>query len=139
MKEYFSSLPLGVGTILSAFISWLFGMDGLTIALLTVLLVDYFLALTVIWSKGAKDKTSYVNSTIGRKGICRKIAILIVVFLGSVLDKTILIEAPYAYMAFAIPYIGNELLSITKHLTYYGLPIPQNIVDTASKFTGGGK
>lgn len=97
------------------------GFDTLMITLLSFIVVDY---LSGIVKAIVKKKLS---SEIGRKGIGKKVLIILIVGCINLLGIAIGIdELRYLVITF---YIANEGISILENASEIGLPIPEKIKD----------
>ena len=118
MKEFWNLVQLGftaVGGWLGYFLG---GCDGLIIALVVFVAVDY---ATGIMCAIADKKLS---SEVGFKGICRKILIFLLVGIANVLDAEVLKTGSVLRTAVIFFYLSNEGLSLVENAAYLGLPIP---------------
>jgi toxin secretion/phage lysis holin len=102
-------------------VSFLFGgWPALMETLLIFIIIDY---ITGMLASGMEGKLS---STVGLKGIAKKIAILIMVVVAHFIDQ--LLESVNLFRDAAIFfYISNELLSIIENMGRIGLPVPTKI------------
>lgn len=101
-----------------AAIGYLYGpMDALLISLIVCVCVDY--ATGVI--RGAVTHT--LDSGIGWKGLLKKVAIFMLVAVGSVVDRLLNINGAVRE-AVILFYIANEGISILENLGQIGVPFP---------------
>lgn len=101
-----------------AVLGYLYGpMDALLITLIVCVCVDY--ATGVI--RGAVTRT--LDSGIGWKGLLKKVAIFMLVAVGSVVDKLLAINGAVRE-AVILFYIANEGISILENLGQIGVPFP---------------
>ena len=117
MKNY---LSLIVGTI-STFIANIYGgwSNALT-TLVIFMIIDYVSAIIqAILGKSLNSKNGKLNSTVGFKGIFKKIMILLMVLVGHRIDVTF--NLTYVKDIIILSYICNEFISIIENLTYIGL------------------
>lgn len=117
MKNY---LSLIVGTI-STFIVNIYGgwSNGLT-TLVIFMIIDYVSAIIqAILGKSSKSKNGKLNSTVGFKGIFKKIMVLLMVLVGHRIDVTF--NLTYVKDIITLSYICNEFISIVENLTFIGL------------------
>ena len=102
------------------FMSYIFGgFDNLFIALLSLMILDYISGLV----KAVYNKN--LNSQVGFRGLLKKVMILLVVVLVSVLQKGISEAIPLRDIVLMF-YIANEGLSIIENLGTV-IPIPEKI------------
>lgn len=118
-------LSLTVKLVLSAvggFMGSLFGeLDGLLYALLVFLMIDY---LTGVMAAIVEKRLS---STIGFKGIFKKMMLLFLVSLAHMMDTYILKESGIVRTTVIFFYLSNEGLSILENAVRIGLPIPEKL------------
>ena len=95
------------------------GFDSLLIALLSLMILDYISGIVkAIYNKN-------LNSTIGFRGLLKKVMILLVVVLVSVLQKAISGVIPLRDIVLMF-YIANEGISIIENLGAV-IPIPEKV------------
>lgn len=117
-KDIFKS----ISTIFLAVIGYLFGeIDGLMYALLTVIIIDYITG--VICAIVNKE----LCSTIGFKGILKKVSILIIVAVSQVIDVNILSDSGILRSSVIAFYIVNESISILENTSKIGIPLPKKL------------
>lgn len=101
-------------------LGWFFGgMDGLMKALICFTVVDYVSGVT----SAAVNKT--LSSTIGAKGIAKKVFQFMLVGIAHVLDAFVLKQVEALRDAVALFYIANEGLSILENMGEIGVVYPQ--------------
>ena len=116
----------------SFFLSILSGYDTLFKILLTLIILDYISGvLKAIYMKK-------LNSSIGAKGIIKKIGYIILVILVQVLG---LLLNDDGYVRSIVPYmfIANEGLSILENWSKMGIQMPKFIKDKFDDWKGGEK
>ena len=121
MKEFWNLIQFvftAVGGWLGYFLG---GCDGLLIALVVFVVVDY---LTGVMCAIADHKLS---SAVGFKGICRKVLIFVLVGIGNLVDVYVLGEAGVLRTAVIFFYLSNEGVSLLENSAHLGLPIPQKL------------
>lgn len=97
-------------------------MDGLLIALITFICLDYVTGLIV----GAVQRR--LNSQIGFAGLLKKAVIFVIVAVAHVVDTQILGGTASVFRSAACGlYIANEGLSILENCGKLGLPIPAKL------------
>ena len=117
MKNY---LSLVIGTI-STFIANLYGgwSNALT-TLVIFMIIDYITAIVQgIMGKSLKTENGKLNSSVGFKGLFKKIMILLMVLVGHRIDITF--NFSYVKDVITLSYICNEFISIVENLTFIGL------------------
>ncbi|MGX7092532.1 phage holin family protein [Hutsoniella sourekii] len=117
--KYIDAIAASIGVLLG----WYLGSpDGFLFSLLAFVVVDY---ITGVLRAGVERKLS---STIGFKGIARKIMIFIMVGIAHMIDVYLLTEANgLTRTAVIFFYISNEGLSIIENSSAIGLPIPNKL------------
>ena len=99
------------------------GLDGLMIALVIFVVLDY---VTGIMCAIADKKLS---SSVGFKGICRKVLIFVLVGIGNLVDVYVLGEGGALRTAVIFFYLSNEGISFLENAGHLGLPIPEKLKD----------
>lgn len=121
MKEFWSMMQLvftGIGGWLGYFLG---GCDGLIIALLLFVIVDY---ITGVMCAIADRKLS---SEVGFKGICRKVLIFLLVGIANILDVNVIGTGSVLRTAVIFFYISNEGVSLLENAAHLGLPVPDKM------------
>ncbi len=99
------------------------GWDGLIIALVAFITVDYLTGIMYAVS------THALSSEVGFIGICRKMLILLMVGVAQVLDNIIFGQTGILRTAVTFYYISNEGISILENSAKLGVPIPKKLRD----------
>ena len=99
------------------------GMDGLMIALIIFMALDYITGLTC----AVIDKK--LSSAVGFKGICRKVLIFVLVGIGNLVDVYVLGQEGVLRTAVIFFYLSNEGISFLENAGRLGLPIPAKLKD----------
>ena len=123
MKEFWTTIQLvfaGIGGWLGYFLG---GCDGLLIALAVFATVDY---ITGVLCAIADKKLS---STVGFKGICRKVLIFILVGIANVVDVNVIGDGSILRTAVIFFYLSNEGVSLLENAAHLGLPVPEKMKD----------
>ena len=97
------------------------GMDGLMIALVVFMALDYITGIIV----AVINKN--LSSEVGFKGLAKKLLILVFVAIGHIVDAYILGGTPAAMSAVMLFYIANEGISIIENAAALGLPVPRKL------------
>ena len=121
MKEFWNMVQMvfaGVGGWLGYFLG---GSDGLLIALVLFVAVDY---LTGVMCAISDRKLS---SNVGFKGICRKVLIFLLVGIANILDVHVIGTGSVLRTAVIFFYISNEGVSLLENAAHLGLPVPGKI------------
>ncbi|WP_350336776.1 phage holin family protein [[Clostridium] symbiosum] len=121
MKEFWNTIQLiftAIGGWLGYFLG---GCDGLLIALVVFVAVDY---ITGVMCAVADRKLS---SEVGFKGICRKVLIFLLVGIANILDVQVIGTGSVLRTAVIFFYISNEGVSLLENAAHLGLPIPEKM------------
>ena len=121
MKEAINTLQL-IFTAIGGYIGYfLGGFDGLVLALVAFVVLDYITGLmaAVIEKK--------LSSDIGFGGIFKKILIFALVGIGHVIDFYLIEKGSAVRTAVIFFYLSNEGLSIMENAAKVGLPIPEKL------------
>ena len=97
------------------------GMDGLLIALLVFVILDYLTGIM----RAIADKS--LSSAVGFKGICRKVLIFALVGVGHVLDTHVVGTGSALRSAVICFYLSNEGVSLLENASHLGLPVPDKL------------
>lgn len=109
-------------TTIVAIIGYLFGkIDGLMYALLTVIIIDY---ITGIICAIVNKK---LCSSVGFKGILKKVSILIIISVAQIIDVNILSNNGILRSSVIAFYIVNESISILENSSNIGIPLPKKL------------
>lgn len=119
----FSHFFKSVSAALCGLCGFLWGeMDGLLIALITFICLDY---LTGIIVGTVKHK---LNSAVSFKGLAKKALILVVVAVAHIVDTQVLGGSSSVFRSAACGlYIANEGMSILENSGKLGLPLPKKL------------
>lgn len=121
MREFWNYIQI----IFAALGGWigffLGGWDGALYALITFITVDYITGVMC----AVTDRR--LSSEIGFRGICRKVIILTLVGVGSILDRQIVGTGSMLRTAVIFYYLSNEGISILENATRLGLPVPEKL------------
>lgn len=127
MKEFWNMVQLvfaAVGGWLGYFLG---GCDGLLIALVVFVVVDYVTGVMCAVS----DKE--LSSKVGFRGICRKVLIFILVGAANILDAQVIGSGSVLRTAVIFFYLSNEGVSLLENAAHLGLPIPQKLKDVLAQ------
>ncbi len=97
------------------------GMDGLLTALLILMTIDYITGIMC----AIVDRQ--LSSTIGFKGICKKVLILMLVGVAHVIDLHVVGTGEALRSAVICFYLSNEGVSVLENAGRLGLPIPERL------------
>ena len=123
MKEFWNLIQFvftAVGGWLGYFIG---GCDGLLIALVVFVAVDYLTGVMCAIS----DKK--LSSEVGFKGICRKVLIFLLVGIANILDAQVIGTGSVLRTAVIFFYLSNEGVSLLENAAHLGLPVPEKMKD----------
>lgn len=109
------------GSIVTALSWYLGGIDGVLMALLAFITIDYITGVL------AAAKEHKLSSEVGFWGLVRKVCILALVGIGNLLDQYVITSGAVFRTVVALYYIGNEGLSIVENMSTLGLPVPEKI------------
>ena len=121
MKEFWASVQFvfaGIGGWLGWFLG---GCDGLLYALLAFVIIDYITGIMC----AIVDKK--LSSSVGFKGICRKVLIFLLVGIAHLLDIYVIGNGSILRTAAIFFYISNEGVSLMENAAHLGLPVPVKI------------
>ena len=97
------------------------GLDGLLIALLVFVALDY---VTGVMCAISDHKLS---SAVGFRGICRKMLIFMLVGIGHILDVHVVGTGSALRTAVICFYLSNEGISLLENASHLGLPVPDRL------------
>lgn len=103
------------------------GMDGLMIALIVLMTLDYISGVMC----AIIDKK--LSSAVGFKGICKKVFILMLVGVAHIIDLHVVGTGSALRGAVICFYLSNEGLSLLENAAHVGLPIPDKLKDILSQ------
>lgn len=123
MKEFWNMVQMVFAAIGGWLGYFLGGCDGLLYALIAFVVIDY---ITGVMCAVADKKLS---STVGFKGICRKMLIFLLVGIANILDVQVIGSGSVLRTAVIFFYISNEGVSLVENAAHLGLPVPDNLKD----------
>jgi len=103
------------------------GMDGLLIALVVFITIDYITGIMC----AIIDKK--LSSEVGFKGIFKKVLILMLVGIANVIDVHVVGTGSALRGATVCFYLSNEGLSILENTVHLGLPVPEKLKEVLSQ------
>jgi toxin secretion/phage lysis holin len=100
------------------------GWDSCLAALVCMMAIDYItgLLLAAVWHKSRHSEGGGVSSGASFKGLVRKFVILLLVWLGAIVDRAT--GANYIRSAVCMFFVANEGLSILENTALMGVPYP---------------
>lgn len=111
----------GAGSVLAHALG---GWDAALKLLVAMMAADYLTGMVVaaVFKKSNKSQSGALDSRAGFIGLIRKCTILLLVWIGVILDNAI--GAGYVRTAICIFFIGNEGLSLLENVGLMGVPFP---------------
>ena len=106
------------------------GMDGLMIALIVFMVLDYITGLMC----AVIDKK--LSSAVGFKGICKKVLILMLVGVAHIVDLHVVGTGDALRSAVVCFYLSNESVSMLENAAHLGLPIPEKLKSVLAQLHG---
>ena len=121
MKEFWTSIQIAI-TAIGGWLGWfLGGCDGLLYALIAFAAVDYITGVMC----AIVDKK--LSSSVGFKGIFRKVLIFVMVGIANILDAQVIGNGSVLRTAVIFFYISNEGVSLLENASHLGLPVPEAV------------
>ena len=121
MKEFWTTIQV-IFAAIGGWLGWfLGGCDGLLIALLAFVAIDYVTGVMC----AIVDKK--LSSSVGFRGIFKKILIFALVGVGHILDTMVIGTGSVLRTAVIFFYLSNEGISLIENAGHHGLPIPAKL------------
>ena len=121
MKEFWTTIQV-IFAAIGGWLGWfLGGCEGVLIALLAFVAVDYVTGVMC----AVVDKK--LSSSVGFKGIFKKILIFALVGVGHILDTMVIGTGSVLRTAIIFFYLSNEGISLIENAGHLGLPIPAKL------------
>lgn len=121
MKEFWTTIQV-IFAAIGGWLGWfLGGCDGLLIALLAFVAIDYVTGVMC----AIVDKK--LSSSVGFKGIFKKILIFALVGVGHIIDTMVIGTGSVLRTAIIFFYLSNEGISLIENAGHLGLPIPAKL------------
>ena len=121
MKEFWTTIQV-IFAAIGGWLGWFLGRcDGLLIALLAFVAIDYVTGVMC----AIVDKK--LSSAVGFKGIFKKILIFALVGVGHILDTMVIGTGSVLRTAVIFFYLSNEGISLIENAGHLGLPIPAKL------------
>ena len=110
--------------------------------LLAMMTADYITGWLVaaVWKRSNKSETGSLDSKASFKGLVKKGVILLLVWLGVLLDTALGLS--YVRTAVVLFFIGNEGLSLLENIGLMGVPFPaflKNMLEAMKDQSNDGK
>lgn len=124
MKDFI----LAAGAAIGGAVAWaLGGWDTGLAVLIGFMAADYItgILLAAVWKASPKSESGKLSSKEGLKGLCKKGLMLLIVWIGVMLDRVLKID--YVRTAVIIFFIANEGLSLLENTALMGVPYPSFI------------
>ena len=122
MREFWNTIHL-IFTAVGGWLGWfLGGSDGLLFALIAFVVIDYITGVMCAIS----DKK--LSSSVGFKGICRKVLIFALVG-GGHIHTRVIGAGSVLRTAVIFFYLSNEGISLLENAAHLGLPVPKKLKD----------
>ena len=103
------------------------GVDGLLIALIVFMALDYLTGLMC----AVLDKK--LSSAVGFRGIFKKVLILMMVGIANIVDIHVVGTCSALRGAVICFYLSNEGLSLLENAAYIGLPVPERLKEVLAQ------
>lgn len=122
MKELVYTATGLIGSALGYFFG---GVDAMFIVLCIFLGIDYISGIIValVFKKSPKTESGKADSTIGFKGICKKLFTIVLVGVAHQLDLVLGVE--FVRGGVIVAFLTNETISIIENAGLMGIPIPK--------------
>lgn len=127
MKQIWNGFQLAFSA-LGGILGWfLGGADGFLYALIAFVVIDYITGLLCAIADHS------LSSSVGFKGICRKVLIFTLVGIGNILDVYVLQDGHVLRMAVIFFYLSNEGVSLLENTVHLGLPVPEKLKEVLAQ------
>lgn len=123
--EQTKDVVLGAASALGAVLAnAMGGWDAALKVLVVMMAADYLtgMAVALVWHRSNKTESGAADSRAGFKGLVRKCAILMLVYIGVLLDEAA--GTHYVRSAVSLFFIGNEGLSLLENVGLMGVEYP---------------
>ena len=112
----------GAITVIGGWLGYfLGGLDGLMIALVVFVILDYVTGIMC----AINDRK--LSSAVGFRGICRKVLIFLLVGVAHIVDLHVVGSGCALRGAVVCFYLSNEGVSMLENAAHLGLPIPEKL------------
>ena len=122
MKEWICAAAGTVGGLIAGLFG---GWDAAIRALLVFMAIDYLMGLAGagIFKKSPKTESGGLQSKVGWKGLCRKVATLALVVVAVQVDAVL--HTSYVRDGVCIAFMVNELISMVENVGLMGVQFPE--------------
>lgn len=103
-------------------------LDGLLYALIAFMVMDYITGLISAYIRRE------LSSSVGFRGIAKKVFIMALVAVGHILDTHVIGDGAVFRSAVIGFYLANEGISILENAGKIGLPLPKKLLDVLAQF-----
>ena len=132
MKDLWNTIQI-IFAAIGGWLGWfLGGFDGLLYALVAFVVVDYITG--VMCAIVDKD----LSSSVGFKGICRKVLIFTLVGIAHIIDTNVIGDGSVLRTAVIFFYLSNEGISLLENSSHLGLPIPEKLKEVLEQLHNKG-
>ena len=131
IESIWAKVQLAITVLGGALGYFLGGLDGLLIALIIFVVLDYITGVMV----AIIDKE--LSSEVGFKGIFRKIIIFCLVGVAHIVDTNVIGTGAGLRTAIIFFYLSNEGVSILENAAHLGLPIPEKLKNILAQLREG--
>ena len=132
MKDLWNTIQI-IFAAIGGWLGWfLGGFDGLLYALVAFAVVDYITG--VMCAIVDKD----LSSSVGFKGICRKVLIFTLVGIAHIIDTNVIGDGSVLRTAVIFFYLSNEGISLLENSSHLGLPIPEKLKEVLEQLHNKG-
>ena len=123
MKSIWDGMQI-ILSVIGGFLGWFLGnSDGFFYTLIVFVVIDYITGVMC----AVVDKK--LSSTVGFRGIFRKMLIFTLVGVGNIIDMYVLHTSGALRTAVIFFYLSNEGISLLENTTHLGLPVPHKLKD----------
>lgn len=122
LKAVVLTMFSAVGTVVAQALG---GWDAALAVLIGMMSADYITGIMIaaLWHKSGNTETGALSSQAGFKGLCKKGVILLLVWLGVLLDNAV--GTNYIRTAVVLFFVGNEGLSLLENVGLMGVNYPK--------------
>ena len=133
MKEFWNMTQLAFAAV-GGWLGWFLGVgynstgaDGLLYALIAFAVIDYITGIMcAIYGRN-------LSSSVGFKGICKKVLIFAFVGIAHILDLYVIGTGSVLRTAIIFFYISNEGVSLMENASHLGMPIPTKLKEVLAQ------